>query len=432
VIAIDWDELGNLEQYGNRVDITRAIADFRGEGPRPTNDSLACYQFCRELKPGDIVFAKKDMSHLLGCARIQSGYVYDPSRPEYRHVRKVDWIAEGSWQIPEDARLPTKTLTNVTDYHKFLDFALPLLDVLDKPLVVIEHRPPYTIEQALDKLFLTKDEFQRILTSLARKKNAILQGPPGVGKTFIARRLGYALIGYKDSDKLAMVQFHQSYSYEDFIQGYRPNENGGFERRNGVFYQFCKKATADPESNYVFIIDEINRGNLSKIFGELFQLIEADKRGPEFAIPLTYSKGGDETFYVPENLYVLGMMNTADRSLAMVDYALRRRFTFVDLRPAFHTLEFQSFLEDRDIEADLIDRVKSRIAELNLVIRSEKTNLGAGFEIGHSFFCPQGTEDNLDEEWYRSVIESEIAPLLREYWFDDADKAEGLIAKLLA
>jgi 5-methylcytosine-specific restriction protein B len=228
-----------------------------------------------------------------------------------------------------------------------------------------------------------------------------------------------------------MVQFHQSYSYEDFIQGYRPEEGGGFQRRDGIFHQFCGKAAGDEKSNYVFIIDEINRGNLSKIFGELLMLIEADKRGRDFSLPLTYAKDQDDRFFIPENLHIIGMMNTADRSLAMVDYALRRRFTFIDLRPEFTTEDFRSFLEEHEVDQDVIETIVVRMVKLNDEIRTEKTNLGPGFEIGHSFFCPQGTEEELGMDWYRSVIRAEIAPLLREYWFDDLDKAEERISELL-
>ncbi|EDL62303.1 ATPase associated with various cellular activities, AAA_5 [Gimesia maris DSM 8797] len=266
---------------------------------------------------------------------------------------------------------------------------------------------------------------------MARKKNVILQGPPGVGKTYIAKRLAYSLLGYKDESKVEMVQFHQSYSYEDFIQGYRPKETGGFQRQDGIFHQFCGKAAADESENYVFIIDEINRGNLSKIFGELLMLIEADKRGSEFSIPLTYAKDQSERFFIPQNLHIIGMMNTADRSLSMVDYALRRRFTFIDLQPEFETASFRHFMEKNEVESQIIDLLVNRMHQLNGKIRAEKTNLGPGFEVGHSFFCPQGTEDELGMDWYRSIIRTEIAPLLREYWFDDLDQAEAQISDLL-
>jgi 5-methylcytosine-specific restriction protein B len=191
---------------------------------------------------------------------------------------------------------------------------------------------PYGLAEALAELFIDEDKLEEILSLLRLKKNLILQGPPGTGKTFVSKRLAYALIGEKAPERVGMVQFHQSYSYEDFIQGYRPSGTG-FRLKNGIFYEFCEKAKSDPGDDYVFIIDEINRGNLSKVFGELMLLIEADKRGPEWGIPLTYSDDVNEAFYIPENLYLIGLMNTADRSLAMVDYALRRRFAFADLEP---------------------------------------------------------------------------------------------------
>ena len=214
------------------------------------------------------------------------------------HVR---WVKEGPWDIPEGARLPTKTLTDVSNYQTFLNFALALFEdvnIDDPPTPVAPRRPVYTVDDALNGLFMTKEEFTSILEALGRKKNVILQGPPGVGKTFIARKLAYAMIGYKAPEQVEMVQFHQSYSYEDFIQGWRPNPNGGFVLKNGVFHTFCQKARADSGTNYVFIIDEINRGNLSKIFGELLMLLEADKRESDYAMPLTYSQESEDRFNV--------------------------------------------------------------------------------------------------------------------------------------
>lgn len=286
----------------------------------------------------------------------------------------------------------------------------------------------FTKADALAGLFMTADKHDEIIARLKRKKAIILQGPPGVGKTFVARRLAFAIMGMKDVRRVAMVQFHPSYGYEDFVQGFRPTRTG-LERRDGVFYQFVRLARNDPDRDWFFIIDEINRGNLAKIFGELLMLIEADKRGPEHAIPLTYSEGPDETFYLPANLYFIGTMNTADRSLAMVDYALRRRFAFETLDPAIDSPAFATWLKERKANDALITRIRAKIGSLNEVITNER-DLGSRFRIGHSFFCPPDGHAP-DETWYREVIGGEIQPLLEEY-FDSPDRVKKLVAELLA
>lgn len=289
----------------------------------------------------------------------------------------------------------------------------------------------YTVEDAAEDLFMTEADFRSILDLLKYKKNVILQGPPGVGKTFIAKRLAYAAMEQKNPSRVEMIQFHQSYSYEDFIQGYRPNGNGGFIRKNGIFYDFCVKAQNDPDRDYFFIIDEINRGNLSKIFGELLMLIESDKRGESFALPLTYSHSPADRFYIPKNLHLIGSMNTADRSLAMVDYALRRRFSFVDLKPSYGN-KFSAFLKTKQVPVALIQRIVEKVSQLNDQIASDQKNLGPGFCIGHSFFCPNGQVGNYDQTWFEMIVKREIAPLVREYWFDDEKKAQQKIDALLA
>jgi len=297
--------------------------------------------------------------------------------------------------------------------------------------VYISDGGQYTLVDAMKGLFMEEDEFKYILNRLKIKKNIILQGPPGVDKTFIAKRLAYCLMGVKDNSRVQMIQFHQSYSYEDFIQGFRPNDEGKFDLRNGVFYQFCKIAQEDQDNLYFFIIDEINRGNLSKIFGEVMMLIEPDKRGQEFAVPLTYSKDGGDEFFIPPNLCIIGTMNTADRSLAMVDYALRRRFSFMYLEPKFSSPKFGKFLEGYNVGNQIITKIVERMTQLNDSIGEDIKNLGSGYRIGHSYFCPDSQEEEYDEEWYRSVIKSEIEPLLEEYWFDDIQKVEKLVKYLL-
>lgn len=272
----------------------------------------------------------------------------------------------------------------------------------------------YTKEDFLKEVFMDERQYNTLVNLLKMKKNLILQGPPGVGKTFVAKRLTYSIIGEKDTERVTMIQFHQSYSYEDFILGYRPKEDG-FELKTGPFYEFCKKASNDPNREYFFIIDEINRGNISKILGELLMLIEKDKRGEE--IKLLYT---DELFTVPENLYIIGTMNTADRSIAIIDYALRRRFSFFDLKPAFESDTFKTNIIEKNSNPKfkaLIDKIKKLNEEI-----SEDDSLGEGFQIGHSYFCPNG--EPVTNEWLENIVEYEIIPLLKEYWYDNPDECK--------
>jgi MoxR-like ATPase len=280
-------------------------------------------------------------------------------------------------------------------------------------------RIEYTESKFLGEVFLDPKLYRTLTTLLLRKKNVILKGAPGVGKTFAAKKLAFSMMGEKDEGRVAMVQFHQSYSYEDFVMGYRPNAAGGFDLVEGPFYKFCERAAEDPDRQYFFIIDEINRGNLSKVFGELLMLIEDDKRGQYIRLMYT-----GERFSVPKNLYVVGMMNTADRSLAMMDYALRRRFAFFDMGPAFGSNGFMEY--QKRINNPKFDRLISEIKSLNEKIQKDES-LGAGFRIGHSYFCTDGT---ITDEWLSSVVEYELIPLLEEYWFDEPLNVERWSAQL--
>ncbi len=284
----------------------------------------------------------------------------------------------------------------------------------------------YTKSDFLSEVFITESEYDKLRSLVLRKKNIILQGAPGVGKTFSAKRLAYSIIGENNENRICMVQFHQNYSYEDFIMGYRPNDSGGFELQSGVFFNFCERCKENPDKPYFFIIDEINRGNLSSIFGELMMLIETDKRGEKHKLNLVY---GGTAFYIPENLHIIGMMNTADRSLAMIDYALRRRFCFFTMQPAFENSDKNGFGEyTQKIECELYHTVIAKIKELNNAIRKDNT-LGKGFEIGHSYFVPEDISV-IDDEWVRNVVEYEIIPLIEEYWFDDDKKVDEWIKDL--
>lgn len=282
----------------------------------------------------------------------------------------------------------------------------------ENPLVQEEKSEKYDKADFLNEVYMTESRYDMLLSVLKNKKNIILQGAPGVGKTFAAKRLAYSMIGEKDENRIEFVQFHQNYSYEDFMMGYKP-VNDGFELKYGIFYRFCQKAANQPDKDFFFIIDEINRGNMSKIFGELLMLIECDYRGTKAT--LAYN---GLSFAVPKNLYIIGMMNTADRSLAMIDYALRRRFSFFEIEPGFDSegfVKYQNGLNNETFNT-LIERVK----ELNKEITLDKS-LGKGFCIGHSYFCGQAI---CTDEWMHSIIDYDILPMLSEYWFDDSGKLQ--------
>lgn len=278
--------------------------------------------------------------------------------------------------------------------------------------------PIYTKKNFLDDVFIDETEYEKIASLLRYKKNIILQGPPGVGKTFVSKRLAYSLIGEKNPNQVEFVQFHQTYAYEDFVMGYRPSDNG-FSLQYGIFYDFCKKASENPEKDYYFIIDEINRGNVSKVFGELFMLIEKDKR--DDFVTMGYSK---ESFTVPSNLYLIGTMNTADRSLAQLDVALRRRFGFVSLSPRFNE-KWQHHLLQNGVSLSMVNRILGAVERWNGEIKND-FQLGNGYAIGHSFFTTslEGIDENV---WFNGVIEFEIQPLLEEYFYDRLEVVEILL-----
>ena len=299
-----------------------------------------------------------------------------------------------------------------------------LMDIIreENPIVKQKEFETYDDDAFLKEVFMSKEELSTLKKLLTTKKNIILQGAPGTGKTFAATRLAYAMMGQKDKSRVEFVQFHQNYSYEDFIMGYKPEEEGGFVLQKGVFYKFCRMAKAAPEKSFFFIIDEINRGNLSKIFGELLMLIENSYRSDKHAVKLAYS---DEKFYVPDNLYIIGMMNTADRSLAMIDYALRRRFAFFKMKPGFDSVGFKIY--QKEIGNPKFDKVIEAVKTLNDTILKDDS-LGEGFCIGHSYFCNQ---NNYDFDWLQNVVLYDIAPMLEEYWFDNKETSNNEIDKLI-
>lgn len=421
VMGLGWHQIGDYSHYGSKEEMKVAMKDKIDPSRPYKNAAHATWQFLQEMKPGDIVFAKKGMHTLVGRGVVTSEYLYDTEDADYPNIRKVNWTHNGEWDHPGQAVM--KTLTDITAYTDYVAKLNALFEgVADEDDVEPEEKsfPTYSAEKFLEEVYMDGDSYDTLVELIRVKKNVILQGAPGVGKTFAAKRLAYSMMGVKDQDRVMMVQFHQSYTYEDFIEGFRPSSTtDGFEIKKGSFYNFCKKAADDLENEYFFIIDEINRGNLSKIFGELFMLIENDKRGN--ALQLLYS---DEKFYVPANVYIIGMMNTADRSLAMLDYALRRRFAFFEMKPGFSSEGFREYrmaFQNRKFDS-LIDCVE----KLNAIIAADDS-LGEGFCIGHSYFC---NLSSITDKALSNIVEYEMVPLLKEYWYDEPIKVKDWTEKL--
>lgn len=554
IMLLGYDEIGDLEQFEDSNDIFSKLKEVYNK-ENPMNDKCALDDFKNGIQPGDIIIVKKGVYKLLGYGEVISDYYYDKNRKTYNHVRTINWIKTGEWDVSilenHNHQLVQKTLTDLTKYGDYPRQLIKLIDenvskenILEnmseknyywlnanpkiwsfselkngeiieytavnengnkrriyknyqeakkgdmviayeatptkaivgicvieeelkdnilkvKKLETLVNPIPYTEIQDIEELakmeykqnpqgslfalteneyniiidivresnpvfkkdvskytkynflndvYITDNEYDKLVNLLYRKKNVILQGAPGVGKTYMAKRLAYSIIGEKDNERIKCIQFHQSYSYEDFIEGFRPTETT-YKLEKGIFYNFCKLAENNPDKPYFFIIDEINRGNLSKIFGELLMLIECDKRGEK--LNLAYSKIG---FSVPNNLYIIGMMNTADRSLALIDYALRRRFAFYKVKPAFENEKFMQYKDNLD--SAKFNKLIELIEMINIEINKD-LSLGEGFEIGHSYFCEL---DNVTDEDIESIITYEIVPLIEEYWFDDMDK----------
>jgi len=372
------------------------------------------FQNFLDAKPGDMVigYESHPVKQIVALARVSA-----EQDGENLYFEKVEGLA---------SPIDYQTLKSFPELEKMEYFINPqgslfkltkgeydfIIDIIrdENPIAAADKVDSYTKSDFLNEVYMTEERYDSLVGILRNKKNVILQGAPGVGKTFAAKRLAYSLMGKKDDNHIELVQFHQNYSYEDFVMGYKPEEDG-FKLKNGIFLKFCQIAANKPDEDFFFIIDEINRGNMSKIFGELLMLIEKDYRGTK----ATLAYNGLQ-FAVPKNLYIIGMMNTADRSLAMIDYALRRRFSFFDMNPGFDSEGFIRY--QKGFGNDTFNALIDKIIELNKAIAGDKS-LGKGFCIGHSYFCGQ---DTCTEEWMRSVVDYDILPMLSEYWFDNASE----------
>ena len=412
IMVLGMDDIGDYSQYASKEALRQELINVYDSSTSRKNQALMAWNFANNISVNDVIYAKRSNT-LVGKGIVTGDYVFDDLRQEYKSIRSVKWLQVGEWEHPGNA--VAKRLTDITPFTDYIEkltaiFAPDELDDVDTQPEI--DYPIYSSTDFLSDVYMAGQDYKTLVNVLKMKKNIILQGAPGVGKTFTAKRLAYSIIGAKNPNRVQMIQFHQSYSYEDFIEGYRPTENG-FTIKKGAFYKFCKLAEEDDENDYFFIIDEINRGNLSKIFGELFMLIEKDKRGIE--LQLLYS---DENFSVPANVYIIGMMNTADRSLAMLDYALRRRFSFYTMKPGFNTIGFQTYQDS--LESEAFNKLISCVKQLNSKI-AEDISLGEGFCIGHSYFCGL-TSDTVNVQILSSIVEYELIPLLKEYWFDEPAK----------
>ena len=438
IISIGWDKLGNLAKFKTKSDIAQKIKELYREEDEaePRNQALTCYEFAKDITIGDFIYIKKGSSKLLGVCEVISDYIYDETQGLHPHIRKVKWLKIKDFDIQSELghTIALKTLTNFTRYpdtvKKFEQFYFMQESTSKERMQDLNNLSEYerTAESQLIDTFFSHSEFIRIFNNLKDKKNIIIQGAPGVGKTFIGKKLAQCLANSETN--IQSLVLHENYSYEEFIMGIRPDKDGKFILSNGVFYDFCHRAIQNPNEKFVLLLDEINRANITKIFGELLVLIENNKRGPKNAVKLIYKP--EENFYVPENFYIIGLMNTADRSLKVVDYALRRRFSFYTFEPDFENPEFKNFLIKKNVNTNTVDKIIKNLSKVNQKISDDSFELGPGYCIGHSFFCPEDNKVSYENDWYENIIKNQILPLIEEYYFDKPDTIEEIREDLLS
>jgi len=417
-ICVGWNEIGDVRQETDLKAFREKYRDIYGANR--VRYSKEIWQFAKEIKKGDTVIANNGLGSIVGVGTVTGDYWYDQTRQEYKHCIPVDWTITKEFPVPESARELAKTWFQGTvkkisreDYNKLpaneAEGGESNGDLSTGTSVVVPSKSRYSA--ICNATFLPEKFFADCEQLLANKKQLILQGAPGTGKTFVAEHLAALWAG--DKARVKVVQFHESYGYEDFVHGIKPlstpdSERTVFALMDGTFLKFCEVVSNDPSNRYVLLIDEINRAKTARVFGELLYLLEYRGKIVELQ--------NGKPFSIPTNLYIIGTMNTTDKSIALVDYALRRRFAFIDLTPVKNgrSVVLRKWLDANGIEN--AGEVDDLFVALNKAIAEKDEAL----MVGHSYFMqPQALDEKrFSPQLLEFVWNYYILPLIAEYEYE--------------